>query len=56
MNKRELIESLEEFNDDDMVILKDSRGGWCNIDYISKEDGSCAIDIMMEEYPVFSEG
>jgi hypothetical protein len=41
--KRELLEMLEEFDDDVVVICKDEFGGWDNIIEVKKEGGSCVI-------------
>ena len=53
MTKKELIKALEPFDDYNVVVLSDSRGGWCNIEEVI-QDG--IIHIKMEETPIFSEG
>jgi len=49
MNKRELLKALEPFDEEEMIVLSDSSGGWCNIDSV-KKDG--IIHIKMEEYSI----
>lgn len=48
MTKRDLIKALEEYNDDDVVIIGCSKSGWSNIEEL-KQDGSC-ISIMEDKY------
>lgn len=47
-----MINKLADFNDDDVVIVSDSKG-WSNIEEIRVEGNS--IIIYQEEYPVFSD-
>jgi hypothetical protein len=42
MTKKELIEALQLFNDDDVVVCMDEHGGWDNIQYL-KETGSTIV-------------
>ena len=53
MTKKELIDALEKFDDDSVVILGDSKTGWSNIEKIILDGSSVAI--LPEEYPVFSD-
>jgi len=43
MTKKELIESLKEVEDDDMIICMDETGGWDNILEIKKNGGLVSI-------------
>ena len=43
MNKRELIKALEEFDEDEIVVIADENGGWDNIKTV-RSDG-CTITI-----------
>lgn len=52
MTKRELIEALGEFNDDDCAIIGDMASGWSNTGEI-KQEGSC-ICIMEDMTRPFS--
>ena len=54
MNKNLLIEILEGFDNNDIVIIKGPDGGWSNIDYVVREIGSSTIDIVMDTTPIFS--
>ena len=51
MTKKDLIDRLEYFNDD-VVIISDGEG-WCNIKKI--EQHGCTIALIQEKYPVFSD-
>lgn len=53
MTKKELIERMELFDDDDVAIIMDGRGGWCNIEKVVKKGSSIAL--IQEELPVFSD-
>ena len=46
MTKLELMKALEDFDDDDCVIIGDFDSGWSNIEEV-KQDGSC-ISIMQD--------
>lgn len=52
MTKRELINRLEDFDDDSVVIIW-YDGGWSNIETV--ETYGASIKITVEEYPVFSD-
>ena len=41
--KKELIEMLDGFDDDAVVICMDSNGGWDNIEYVNEYGSSIAI-------------
>ncbi len=53
MTKNELVIALNDFNDDDIVVIICGEG-WSNIEDVNKN--GCAIEITIEEYPVFSDG
>ena len=40
MTKKELIKALEDFEDDQIVIIGDFEDGWSNINEV-KKSGSC---------------
>lgn len=40
MTKKELLEALDGFHDDSVVICRDSDGGWDNIETV-EPDGCC---------------
>lgn len=44
--KKELIEMLEPFDDDDVVICMDEQGIWDNILQVKQDEGSSSIDIV----------
>lgn len=52
MTKNELVIALNDFNDDDVVIISDGEG-WSNIEDVKQQGSSIAIT--MEQYPVFSD-
>ncbi len=54
MTKKELIDCLDIFDDDCVVIIKEKSGGWSNIEYLVREKNSSTIDIHIEQFPVFS--
>tara|TARA_R110002074_G_scaffold68207_8_gene160000 strand:+ start:258 stop:425 length:168 start_codon:yes stop_codon:yes gene_type:complete len=41
--KKELIKMLEPFDDDDIVVCMDERGGWDNIEEVKKFGGCVNI-------------
>lgn len=41
--KKELIEMLDKFDDDAVVICMDASGGWDNIEYVKSDGASIAI-------------
>ena len=42
--KKELIKMLDDnFNDDDVIVIMDSAGGWDNIDFVGIKDGMRVI-------------
>jgi len=41
--KKELIDMLEEYDDDAVVICKDASGGWDNIKDVKQDGSSIAI-------------
>ena len=41
--KKELIEMLKPFGEDEVIVCMDERGGWDNIESVEKKDGSLAI-------------
>jgi len=54
MNVKELKECLESFPDDDVVVIKNwEDGGWANISYIERAEGSSDIDIVVDTEPIF---
>ena len=52
MTKKELIEELDGFEDDSVVVLC-YGGGWSNIDMAIETP--CTIELHAEKYPVFSD-
>jgi hypothetical protein len=54
MTKKELIESLAPFDDDDIVICKGEDGGWDNIQGLSQE-GTTTVAIMFGGGSPFSD-
>jgi len=48
MTKKELVASLNDFYDDDVVIISDSKG-WSNIEKIEQQGYSIVI-LMEEQY------
>ena len=53
MTKKELLQQLEPFNDDDIIIVVDETGGWDNIKEIEKE--GCCINIIFGGGSPFSD-
>ena len=51
MNVKELKEQLKKINDDKIVIIIDSRGGWTNIEKI--KENSVYLMIEQEEDGLF---
>lgn len=43
MIKKELIKALDEFDEDDVVICMDEKGGWDNILEVKQNGSSIAI-------------
>ena len=41
--KRELLEMLEQFDDNDIIVCMDEEGGWDNIIEVKKEKSLVAI-------------
>jgi len=52
MTKKELIKSLEPYDDYTVVIISDGMG-WSNIEELKMQDD--LIVIMQELYPIFSD-
>ena len=53
VTKHELIIVLNDYNDDDVVIISDGIG-WSNIEEIEQQGSSIAI--ILERFPIFSYG
>ena len=43
MTKKELIYALQDFDDDEVIVISDETGGWDNIDQVGRIDGTAAI-------------
>jgi hypothetical protein len=52
MTKNELVIALNDFDDDDIVIISDGNG-WSNIEDVKRQ--GCQIAITLEKFPVFSD-
>jgi len=52
MTKKELIDALAPFGEDEGVVVTDGEG-WSNIETVTSN--GITISIMQEKYPVFSD-
>ena len=43
MTKKELVKALERFDDDEVIVISDEKGGWDNIQEVGTIDGTAAI-------------
>ena len=43
MTKSDLINRLDEFDDDAVVVFVDCNGGWCNLQDVTRDGNSIAI-------------
>lgn len=52
MTKKDLIDRLKQFSDDDVIIIGYDEG-WSNIEKVEKQGHNIAL--LQEKYPVFND-